>query len=471
MKYDYDLAIIGAGSAGLTAARFAAQLGARVALVEKNRLGGDCTWSGCVPSKSLLKVARLAHEMRRAHWYGLGEVEPETDFRAVMARVRAVVAEVAKEETPDVLRAAGIAVLPGSAQFLDPHTITVGEGTLSARYLIVCTGARPFLPPLGGLDGVPYLTYETIWDLDKLPEHLLVVGAGPIGCEMAQAFRRLGSVVTLLASHETLLPRDDPAASQVLSRVFADEGVDVRYKMRAERVWQDAQGIHLTAGGTEFVGDALLVATGRRPVVGGLALEKADVEYSAKGIRVDKRLRTSQRHILSAGDCTGGPQFTHYAGWQGFVAARNALLPGATKGTKGFVPWTTFTDPELAHVGLTESRARKQFGSDVMTSFWPMDAVDRARTEGDTEGFIKVVHRKSGAVLGVTIVAARAGEMISEWIVALERRLKVGDVGRAIHVYPTYSTVSTQVGSTFLVQKLLSGLSGRLVRSLTRRIR
>ena len=316
-----------------------------------------------------------------------------------------------------------------------------------------------------------YLTYENIWSLEILPQHLLVIGAGPIGCEMAQAFRRLGDRVTLLESGERILPRDEPVASQVLAEVFTTEGIDLRFNFMAERVWQDGNDIHLVAGGDELVGDALLVAVGRYPNVDGLDLKRTGVTYSTQGIQVDDQLRTSQRHIYAAGDCTGGYQFTHYAGWQAFMAVRNALLPGAAKGVADRVPWATFTDPEVAHVGLTEEDARKRLGKAVMVCEWPMKRVDRALTEGDTAGFIKLVHKKDGTLLGVTIVAGRAGEMIHEWIMALERGLKVGEIGSMIHVYPTYSTAGMQAAAAIRVAQLLSGTSGRVIRRLVRLMR
>jgi pyruvate/2-oxoglutarate dehydrogenase complex dihydrolipoamide dehydrogenase (E3) component len=467
----YDVVIIGGGSVGLTAASFAVRLGGRVALVEKYRLGGECTWTGCVPSKALLKAARVAYDMRTADRYGLSAVEPEVDLKSVMDHVRVVIAEVYHEESPEVLRADGIDVYLGAARFLDPHTLAAGETTLSARNFLIATGAHPFIPPVVGLDSVDYLTYESIWDLKVLPRHLLVVGAGPIGCEMAQAFCRLGAKVTLLASGDRVLPRDEPAASDVLGEVFEAEGINLLYNARAERAWQDASGIHLGAGGDELVGDVLLVVVGRRPNVDGLDLEKAGVAYSAEGIQVDDNLRTSQRHIYAAGDCIGRHQFTHYAGWQGVMAVRNALLPGASKGLPDQVPWTTFTDPEVAHVGLTEEQARDRFGDKMMTCEWQMAQADRARAERDTAGFIKLVHKKDGTLLGATIVAGRAGEMIHEWIVALDRGLKVGDLSSAIHVYPTYSTASMQAAADVRLTQMFGGISGRVIRRLARLMR
>jgi pyruvate/2-oxoglutarate dehydrogenase complex dihydrolipoamide dehydrogenase (E3) component len=471
MSEPYDLVIIGGGSAGLTAAGFAVQLGVRVALVEKNRIGGDCTWTGCVPSKTLLKAAKVAHQMRTADRYGLPPVEPAVDLKAVMAHVRAVVGEVYEEESPEALRADGIDVLIGGARFLDPHTLAVGENKLTARHVLIAIGAHPFIPPIRGLDGVDYLTYESIWDVEVLPQHLLVVGAGPIGCEMAQAFHRLGAKVSLLSSRDRVLPRDERAASRVLGEVFEAEGINVLYNARAERAWRDEKGVHVGAGGIEVVGDALLVVAGRRPNVDGLDLEKAGVAYSEKGIQVDDNLRTSQRHIYAAGDCIGSHQFTHYAGWQAFMAVRNALLPGASKGVTELVPWTTFTDPEVAHVGLTEDRARQEFGDAVMTCGWPMAGVDRARAEGDTAGFFKLVYMQDETLLGATIVAGRAGEMIHEWIAALDRGQKVGDLASAIHVYPTYSTASMQAAAAIRVEQWLSGTSGRIVLGLARLMR
>ncbi len=471
MNNIYDLVIIGAGSSGLTAAGFATQLGVRVALLEKHRIGGDCTWTGCVPSKTLLKVAKVAHQMRFANHYGLTPSAVVVDMKSVMAHVQSVVAQVYHHESPEVLRANGIDVLLGKVHFSDPHTLVVGETKVTARHVLLTTGAHSFIPPINGLNTVNYLTYENIWEMEVLPAHLLVIGAGPIGTEMAQAFCRLGAKVTVIEAGERMLPRDEPAASKVIAEVFTSEGIDLRFNVTVERAWQDRDGIHLSAGGEELVGDALLVAVGRRPNVDSLALDQAGVVYSARGIEVDDHLRTSQRHIYAAGDCTGSYQFTHYAGWQAAMAVRNALLPGAVKGVSERVPWTTFTDPEVAHAGLTENQARERFGNTVMTCDWPMERVDRARAEGDLAGFLKLVHKKDGTLLGVTIVAGRAGEMIHEWLVAMEHGLKVGDLARVIHVYPTYSTASMQVAADIRVTQLLGGMSGKVIRRIAHLMR
>jgi pyruvate/2-oxoglutarate dehydrogenase complex dihydrolipoamide dehydrogenase (E3) component len=462
----YDLVVVGAGSAGLTAAGFARGLGARVVLVERDRTGGDCTWTGCVPSKTLLKTAKVAHYMRSADRYGLMPVEPEVDLQTVMAHVRNVIAETYREETPQALRAKGIHVILGQGRFVDPYRLVVGDTTLRARNVVLATGAHPLTPPIQGLEAVDYRTYETIWDLEALPQHLLVVGGGPIGSEMSQAFRRLGARVTLIQSAGRILPRDEPQASHVMSQVFASEGIDLRYNTKAEEVWQDEDGIHLLAGGEEVVGDALLVAVGRRPNVAGLDLEKAGVVYDAQGIRVDDKLRTSQPHIYAAGDCIGGYQFTHYAGWQAAIAVRNALLPLASTGVRETVPWTTFTDPEVARAGLTEEQARERFGDAVEILEWPMTKVDRPRAEVDTEGFVKLVHR-GGKVLGVTILSQRAGELIQEWIYALEYGVKLRDVATAVHVYPTFSRANAKAGGELVRRQLLEGRLGGIAQGLS----
>jgi pyruvate/2-oxoglutarate dehydrogenase complex dihydrolipoamide dehydrogenase (E3) component len=383
-----------------------------------------------------------------------------------MEHVHSVIAEIYSHTTPESLRDLGIDVFLGEPHFIDAHTISIGDKTLSADYALICTGAHPFIPPITGLDKTSFLTYQNIWDLNVLPKHLIVIGGGPIGCEIAQGFRRLGSNVTLLEGGDRLLPRDDNDASRIIAETFRNEGIDLRLKSNVERTWQDGSGIHLTAGGKEIVCDGVLVAVGRRPNVDGLGLEKAGVKYGKQGIQVDRNLRTSQPHIYAAGDCLGGFQFSHYAGWQGFIAVRNALLPGSSKGITDQVPWTTFTDPEIAHVGMTEEQARQKLGDDVLINTWPMKRVDRALNEAEATGFLKLVYRKDWKLLGVTIVAAEAGEMVNEWVVAMKHNFKVDELASVIHVYPTYSTASMQASAAVLVKRLLGGLSGEVIKRL-----
>ena len=466
MHQAYDLIVIGGGSAGLTAARFGAQLGLRVALAEKERIGGDCTWTGCIPSKSLVKAAKIAHDMRSANRYGLNAVEPLADLKAIMARVKAVSEEVYQGESTETLGNEGIDVFSGPAKFLDSGTVQVGDANLIGRKFVIATGARPATPSIPGITDVDYLTYETVWELQALPKRLLVIGGGPIGCELGQAFQRLGSRVVLLEAGLRLLSKDEPDASDLVLACLVEEGMDVRLGASVQRVWQQGTIIHAEAGGKELLGDALLLAVGRTPRVDNLGLEQAGVRYTARGIEVDARLRTNRKHIYAAGDCLGGYQFTHYAGWQGFMAVRNAFLPGSTKALLNHVPWATFTDPEVARVGLSEAQSRAAYGDKVCTANWPLAKVDRALTEGQPQGFLKIIYRNNGTVLGATIVAPSAAEMVQEWALAIAQDLKIGDVANSLHVYPAYAMGNMQAAADIRVKQLLAGISGRVVRAL-----
>lgn len=469
----YDLVIIGAGSGGLTAAGFAARLGAKVALVEKSNIGGDCTWTGCVPSKALLKAAKVAHEVRSAAHYGIGAGQPLTDMRKVRDYVRSAIQQVYQHETSEQLQDSGIDVITGGARFLDTNSIAAGEHRLQAKRFLITTGAHPVVPPISGLGDVPFFTYQQIFDNDVLPERLIVVGAGPIGMEMAQAYRRLGSEVTVVAPQ--LLPKEEPEARDVIRRVLEREGIRFSWG-RATAARKDADGVVIGVSSDgkskeEVRGNLLLVASGRKPSTAGLDLEKAGVSYTARGIPVDSQLRTNVKNIYAAGDVTGGFQFTHFAGWQAFQAARNALLPGSSPGLTDLVPWVTFTDPEVAHVGLTESQAKEKFADAIEIHRWEMSRTDRAVCENDTDGFIKLITKRNGSILGATIVAARAGETITEFIVAIKQGLKVADLAGAIHPYPTYSTAVQQMAAEVTMDSMLSGASGSVIRGLSKFLR
>ncbi|MBI3682610.1 MAG: FAD-dependent oxidoreductase [Acidobacteria bacterium] len=468
MNPEYEMAIIGAGSGGLTAASFAARLGARVALVEKARIGGDCTWTGCVPSKALLKAAKVAHEVRTAAQYGIRGQAPEVAMHQVREYVRTAIQKVYQFESPEELHKQGIEVILGPARFIDEHTIAAGELTVNAKSFLITTGARPATPAIDGIGGVPFVTYEQIFDNDRLPERMIVVGGGPVGAEIAQAYRRLGSQVTVVA--RTLLPKEEPEARACIEEVFEREGIQIA-RGRASSARRDGEEIVVATDGREVRGDLLLVASGRKPNVGGLDLEKAGVSHSAKGIPVDDQLRTNVKHIYAAGDVVGGHQFTHFAGWQAFQAVRNALLPGHASGFTDVVPWVTFTDPEVAHVGLTEEAARAKFGDRVKVCRWEMSHTDRAICENDAAGFIKLVAKDDGTVTGATIVAARAGEAITELILAIRHNWKVTDLAGAIHAYPTYSTAVQQMAADMAIENLLSGPSGRILLGLSKIIR
>ncbi len=465
----YDLIVIGGGSAGLTAARFARRLGLSVALVERDRIGGDCTWTGCVPSKALLRAAGLAHEMRNASRFGLPPHNPSVDFSTVMSRVRGVMQAIHDAESPDTLRGEGIEVVYGEARFIDSHTIRVEESQLAARRFLVCTGASSVIPAIPGLEDVPFSTYETVWELPDLPRRLVIVGGGPIGCELAQAFLRLGSSVTLIEATDRLLSQEEPEASRLLATRLVAEGAKLKLGTGLQSVHRSKHGVSLCLSNGELAeADTILMAAGRRPRLESMGLEDARVAYDHAGIKVDKHLRTSQRRIYAAGDCVGGYQFTHYAAYQGFMAVRNAFLPGNKRGILERVPRVTFTDPEVAHVGLTESQAQERHSPRARVSRFPMSRVDRAAIDGQTEGFLKIVHLPNGKLLGATVVGSRAGELVQEWTVALDQGLKLSHIAQTLHAYPTYSLVNQQAAAKVTVENMLTGRMGKVIRRFAR---
>ena len=460
----YDFVIIGGGSAGLTAAAYAVQFGARTLIIEKRKIGGDCTWYGCIPSKTLLKIASVAQEIRTADRYGLEVQNPRVNLSKVMEEVQKTILSVYEEESPEKLKADGIDVLIGPAKFLDSHRLIVQEEEIHARKILIATGAGPLIPDIPGINNIQYQTYETIWQLKSLPEHLVVLGGGSVGCELAQAFRRLGSDVTLIEQGDRLLPREDKQSSVTLKEVFAEEGIQMRFSTSPNSFRKDEDGIHINLGNEELICDELLVAVGRTPNVTELSLDKAGIKFGKMGVEVDNFLRTTQKHIFAAGDCIGDYQFTHYAGWQAAMATRNALLPGNSPGKSSFVPGTIFTDPEIAQMGLSEDQAREKYGQNCLIFERPMANVDRARTEYNTRGFIKLIHHRNGTILGVTIVAARAGEMINEWSLAMQNKIKISDISNSIHVYPTFSMLNMQASADIRMNQLLNSSLGKFLK-------
>ncbi|HUY11426.1 MAG TPA: FAD-dependent oxidoreductase [Candidatus Dormibacteraeota bacterium] len=461
----YDLAIIGAGSVGLIAADFARKLGARVALLERDRIGGDCTWSGCVPSKSLLRVAKAAHEIRTASRFGIRSQAPVVDMLEVREYLRSTIAQIYKGTTPEALQAKGIDVHLGAVRFVDAHTLAVGERRIEAKNVLVATGAGPTIPPIAGLGDVAYCTYRNIFELDALPQHLVVIGGGPVGVEIAQAYQRLGARVTIFA--ERLLAKEEPEASEILRRVLEREGIEI-VPERALSVAQDGSRVSVRSTQHQVACDVLLVATGRTPTLDGLNLEAAGVAYSQRGIHVNDRLRTSAKNVYAAGDVVGGEQFSHLAGWQGFQAARNALLPGGVSGFSRAVPRVTFCDPEVAQVGVTEAEARSSHAKDVIVETWPIEREDRAVCDDDRDGLLKVIATRDGSILGATIVAHRAGEAITELVLAMQHNLKVGAVAGTIHPYPTYSTGVQLLASDVAIDRALRGFAGTLIRAASK---
>jgi pyruvate/2-oxoglutarate dehydrogenase complex dihydrolipoamide dehydrogenase (E3) component len=462
----YDLIVIGGGSAGLVGAKFAGGLGLKVALIEMEHIGGDCTWRGCVPSKALLKVGKTAHAARAGAHYGISTEPPTVDMHRVHDYIHSVIENIYVHETPEAVREAGVDPYIGRAQFTSPHTIDVtlntGETvTLRGKKFVIATGATAAKLPIPGLDDVPYHTYQTLFDNTTLPRRMITIGAGPIGMEMSQAYSRLGAEVTIVT--DKVLQHDEPEAGKVMQRVFEREGIRFEFGM-VSQVEQNGDEITVHVGDDKLLsGDMLLVAVGRVPNVSSLNLETAGVQFTKHGIQADDNLRTTADHIYAAGDILGGPQFTHYAGFQGYVAARNALLPGASKGIKEVIPWTTFTEPEVAHVGKTEAQARDVYGDAVQVKHFDLKDGDRSQAENDIDGFIKIVHH-NGKLLGATVVANRAGEMINEYTIALTNGWGVGDLSNSMHVYPTYGQIIESVSSKMKVEQLLNGIGGQVLK-------
>lgn len=428
-RYDNNLIVVGAGSAGLIAAYVAAAVRARVTLIERDVMGGDCLNTGCVPSKTLIASAKVAHMLQDADRYGLRDVAGAVDFPAVMRRVRDAVATIAPKDAPARYESLGVRCVKGNAALVDGHTVAVGGERLTARRIVLATGAAPILPNVPGLADVAPLTSETIWSLDELPARLLVIGGGPIGCELAQAFARLGSRVTVMGAAERLLPREDPAASALIEQAFAAEGIEV---LTGHRALSAKPGVVLAGHGEarkEVAFDRVLAATGRR------ARTMAGVATLADGrIAVDACLRTSMPTIYACGDAIGPHQFTHMASHQAWYAAVNALAAPfwRFKANYGVVPWATYTDPEVARVGVAAAAAPP--GAHVTTL--PLAEVDRAVADGRTEGFVKVVSA-GDRVLGATIVAPNAGDLIAEFVQAMTHGIGLKGILGTIHVYPT----------------------------------
>ena len=465
-----DLCIIGAGSAGLSVAAGAAQLGANVVLIEAAKMGGDCLNTGCVPSKSLLAAAKVAKVARAPGKFGVSLGEPSVDFKAVHDHVHRVIAGIAPHDSVERFTGLGCTVISSRAKFTGPDTVEAGGKVIRARRFIIATGSRAAVPPIPGLKDVAFFTNESIFENTVLPGHLIVIGAGPIGCEMAQAHRRLGARVTVL-DLATMMPKDDAEAVEVVRRRFAAEGIDVRERVKIVRVEKHAEGVAVVladgAGGeTVLAGSHLLIAAGRRPNVENLGLEAAGVEYSPKGIKVDARLRSSNKRVYAAGDVAGGYQFTHLAGYHAGIIIRNVLFRLPAKAEPAAMPWVTYTDPEVAQVGLIEADARKAHGDAITVVRAEFAGNDRAQAELETEGFCKVVVGRGGKILGATIVGAHAGELILPWVLAISQGLKIGAMASVIAPYPTLSEISKRAAGSYYTPSLFSARTRSIVRFL-----
>jgi pyruvate/2-oxoglutarate dehydrogenase complex dihydrolipoamide dehydrogenase (E3) component len=464
----YDLVVLGGGTGGLVSALIAADVGARVALIERDRVGGDCLWTGCVPSKSLIAAATLAHRMRHADSVGLAPTDPNIDFARVMDRVQRAILTIEAEDPPERLRNAGIDLLHGSGRFAGPGMIDVDDRELRWRSAIIATGSTPQIPPIPGLDDADSLTTDTVWQLRELPARLVVLGGGPVGCELAQAFARLGSKVTVVEMADRLLLKEDPRASELIASRLREDGIDVRLGQRGTEVRPRPGGDHelvLEGSGEAVSFERVIVATGRAPRTAGLGLETVGVELDRDGaVAVNSGLRTSVRGIFAVGDVTGLLPFTHVAAHHARVATPNALFKARGKVTKT-IPWVTFTDPEVGRVGLTERQARERWGEKARITEFEYAKLDRAITAGEAYGFAKLVADSRGRLVGATVAAPGGGDAIAELTARIARRDKIDAVSRTVHAYPTLAEGPARAADEYVEARYTSPR----MRALTRR--
>lgn len=475
--FDFDLIVIGAGSGGISSAILGMNLGKRVALVEKHRIGGECTWSGCVPSKALIKAAEVMHHSKSLEQFGLRpNSNIDVDASRVMDHVRSVREHVYEEETPEVFEKMGIRVITGSPKFLDAHTIQIDDRSLTSKSFVISTGSHPFVPPIEGIETVNYLTNENLFELESLPDSMIVLGGGPIGSEMASALNRLGVEVTIIEMTDHLLYREERELAEILMQRMKDEGVKVLCHSKAVRVRNSESGIVLDLesevhGDQDVKAESILVAVGRRPNVEGLDLEKAGVKYSTKGIRVDQTLRTTAKNIYAIGDAIGSYQFSHMAEYWAGVAVPNAVLPIPIKKKVNHehIPWATFTDPELARSGLTEKEAREKFGEKIRVYTYPFGKVDRAKTDLAEMGMCKIIVTRKGKILGIHILGAHAAELMHEVLLAKVLGATFDKIQTMIHAYPTYGDVIKRPSGRFYGDKLRDNFIIKLIQKLSKK--
>ena len=458
-----DLCVIGGGSGGLTVAAVASQLGLVTVLIERGKMGGDCLNYGCVPSKALIAAANAAEAVRRAPQFGVEAGAPRTDFARVHAHVHDVIASIAPQDSVERFEGLGVRVIGAEARFVARDIVRAGEIAVQARRFVIATGSSPAIPPISGLNEVRYLTNETIFDLAERPEHLVVIGGGPIGCELAQAYRRLGARVTIVEAARALANEDPELAGVVINRLRAD-GVAIVEGATVERVAPNVT-VQTSAGAID--GSHLLVATGRRANIAALDLDKAGVAHTPRGVTVDRSLRSSNPRVYAIGDAAGGLQFTHLAAHHAGIVIRSAVFRLPARADAMPVPRVTYTAPELAQVGLTEQQAREKH-ADIRILRWPFADNDRARAERDIAGFVKLIADPRGRVLGAGIAGPHAGELIQSWIMPVARGMKLKAVAGLILPYPTLGEAGKRAATTFYVPKLFNPRTKRLVRFLTR---
>jgi len=459
--YDFDIGVIGGGSAGLTAAAGSSQLGAKTLLVEREgRLGGDCLHYGCVPSKTLINTSRIYHLMKNSARFGLPEVEvAPVDFRKVTERIESVISKIQKHDSVERFCNLGAKVVFGAVEFIDEHSIRLNGQVYSARNWVIATGSSPKIPVIGGLEVTPYITNREIFYLERLPSSMIILGGGPIGIEMAQAFNRLGTQVTIVQRSGQILPRDDKDMAGSVMDVLAGEGVI--FHLNASVTWVKEAGnmreVLIKTGGEQRVlsAETVLVAAGRKPNTEGLGLERIGVQFDERGIKVDDRMRTHQKHIYAAGDVAGGYLFTHAAGYEGGIAVSNAVFKLPRRADYKFFPWCTYTDPELGSIGMNETAARE---AGIAYSVWTEEfsANDRSLAEGSEWGRIKLILNERESPVGVQIFGPRAGDLVGEWIVALKGHVKMSTLASAVHPYPTIAEINKKVAANFFSNKIFS---------------
>jgi len=451
----------------------AAQLGIKTVLLEARRMGGDCLNFGCVPSKALLAAAKRMQATRENEQFGLKGALPQVDFPAVMDHVHRVIAAIEPNDSQARFEGLGVRVIRAHGRFVEPNEIDAEGIHIKAWRIVIATGSAPAVPPIAGLTGVPFLTNETVFENRVLPRHLIVLGGGPVGVEMAQAHRLLGSEVTVLEALPRILAHDDAELTTLLVERLVADGVRIRTDARIRRIERDGEGVVValaTESGEERIsGSHLLVAAGRRANLGELDLAKAGIERDDRGaLRLDRRLRTTNRRVFAVGDAAGGPQFTHAANYQAGIVLRNLLFRLPAKVDYRTLPAVTYTEPELAQVGLVETDAVRRFGTDLRVLRWPLHENDRAQTERQTHGLIKVLTRRNGRILGATILAPEAGELIQPWVLALSRGLKIGAFASMIAPYPTLGEIGKRAAGRYYLPKLTSERTKWLVGKLRR---
>ncbi|WP_350335354.1 dihydrolipoyl dehydrogenase family protein [Coralliovum pocilloporae] len=463
-----DICVIGAGSGGLTVAAVAAAFNVPVVLIEKGKMGGDCLNYGCVPSKALIAAGKQAQAIRDGAKFGISAGDPVVDFEQVHKHVHDVIAEIAPHDSVERFEGLGVTVIQEAARFIDHETVQAGDVTVKARRFVIATGSSAALPPVEGLDDVPYLTNETVFDLTEQPEHLIVIGGGPIGMELAQAHHRLGSRVTVLEAFKAL-GKDDPELTSIVLDRIRSEGVDIREGVRIARVESLDEGIRVVlehdGGELALDGDRLLVAAGRAPNITGLGLDEAGIKHDKRSVLVDRSLRTSNRKVYAIGDVIGGLQFTHVASYHATLVIQQILFRLPAKEDRSIIPWATYTDPEIAHIGLTEEDARKAHGT-ISVLRWPYSENDRAQAEKKTTGLIKIITDKKGRILGVSIVGDKASEMINMWSLVVSQKQSVGKVKGFISPYPTMTEIGKRAAVTFFKDFPSKPLVGYIIRML-----